>query len=69
MKRRRRADQLQDRILELENRLSVLSNFNSANDASLADEIAGIYELLPQYRDALRNEVAKRKKHREPQAS
>jgi hypothetical protein len=69
MKRRRRADQLQDRILELENRLSVLSSFNTANDASLADEIAGIYELLPQYRDALRNEVAKRKKHRQQQAS
>jgi hypothetical protein len=69
MKRRRRADQLQDHILELENRLAVLSSFNTANDASLADEIAGIYELLPQYRDSLRTELAKRKKHREPQAS
>lgn len=60
MQRRRRTDQLADRILELETRLSLLSNFTGANDASLEDEIRGIYDLLPQYRDALRKEMEKR---------
>lgn len=60
MHRRRRIDQLADRIVELETRLSLLENFTGANDASIADEIRGIYDLLPQYREQLRKETAKR---------
>jgi hypothetical protein len=62
MQRRRRVDQLADRIVELETRLELLANFNGANDASLEDEIRAIYDLLPQYREQLRKESAKRAK-------
>jgi hypothetical protein len=62
MQRRRRVDQLADRIVELETRLELLANFNGANDASLEDEIRAIYDLLPQYREQLRKETAKRAK-------
>jgi hypothetical protein len=62
MQRRRRVDQLADRIVELETRLSLLENFTGANDASIEDEIRGIYDLLPQFREQLRKEMAKRAK-------
>lgn len=62
MYRRRLADLLEDQIVELERRIELLSGFNGANDASLQDEIQGIYDLLPNYRERLRKELAKRAK-------
>lgn len=49
--------------MELEARLSMLSNSARGTDAFAEDEIRGIYDLLPQFREALRKEIAKRKKH------
>jgi hypothetical protein len=63
MQRRRRVDQLAERIVELEARLSMLSNSARGTDAFAEDEIRGIYDLLPQFREALRKELAKRKQH------
>lgn len=63
MQRRRRVDQLQDRVLELEMRLAAIESFNGANDASLAEELTAIYELLPRFRQEMREEAARRAKH------
>lgn len=63
MQRRRRVDQLQDRVLELEARLAAIESFTGANDASLADELTAIYELLPRFRQEMREEAEKRTKH------
>jgi hypothetical protein len=64
MQRRRRLDQVEDRIVELETRLSVLSGFTSANDASLAEEVQAILDLLPSHREARRAELKKRESFR-----
>jgi hypothetical protein len=63
MYRRRRADQIEDYIIELERRISQLSNTTDLSEAFSAEEIRAIYELLPQYRTLLRQELAKRAKH------
>jgi hypothetical protein len=63
MYRRRRADQIEDHIIELERRISQLSNTTDLNEAFSAEEIRAIYEMLPQYRAMLRQEQAKRAKH------
>jgi hypothetical protein len=63
MYRRRRADQIEDHIIELERRISQLSNTTDLNEAFSAEEIRAIYEVLPQYRAMLRQELAKRAKH------
>lgn len=63
MHRRRRADLLQDRVLELEGRLATIETFTGANDASLAEELTAIYELLPRFRQEMREEMQKRARH------
>jgi len=63
MYRRRRADQIEDHIIELERRISQLSDTTDLNEAFSAEEIRAIYEVLPQYRAMLRQEKAKRAKH------
>jgi hypothetical protein len=63
MYRRRRTDQLADRIVELERRISQLSSTSDLSESFSAEEIRAIYELLPQYRTMLRQESAKRAQH------
>jgi hypothetical protein len=46
VQRRRRVDQLQDRVQELEAKLAAIESFTGADDASPADELTTIYELL-----------------------
>jgi hypothetical protein len=67
MYRRRRTDQIADHIVELEKRISQLSTTSDLSEAFSNEEIRAIYDLLPQYRTLLRQELAKRANHgREP---
>jgi hypothetical protein len=63
MHRRRRSDQIAHHIVELEKRISQLSNMSDLNEAFSNEEIRAIYDLLPQYRALLRQEMTKRAKH------
>lgn len=63
MQRRRKVDQLENRVLELEMRLAAIEGFTGANDASLAEELTAIYELLPRFRQEMREEAERRAKH------
>lgn len=65
MQRRRRTDQLADRILQLETRLVDLFTPHLAHDATARQEIWSIQDLLPQVRADLRAEMAKRAAHRQ----
>ena len=58
MYRRRRTDQLADRIVELERRISQLSSTSDLSESFSAEEIRAIYELLPQYRTMLRQDAS-----------
>jgi hypothetical protein len=64
MYRRRRTDQIADHIVELERRISQLSTTSDLSEAFSSEEIRAIYDLLPQYRTLLRQELAKRANHR-----
>lgn len=62
VQRRRRVDELKDRVQELEAKLAAIESF-TADDPSLADELTTIYELLPRFREEMREELEKRAKH------
>jgi hypothetical protein len=62
VQRRRRVDQLEDRVLELEAKLAAIESFTGADGASLADELTTIYELLPRFREEMREELERRAK-------
>jgi hypothetical protein len=63
MYRRRRTDQIADHIVELERRISQLSTTSDLSETFSNEEIRAIYDLLPQYRTLLRQELAKRANH------
>ena len=63
MYRRRLTDQIADRIVELERRISQLNSTSDLSESFSSEEIRAIYDLLPQYRSMLRQESAKRANH------
>ena len=63
MYRRRRTDQIAEHIVELEKRISQLTTTSDLSETFSSEEIRAIYDLLPQYRTLLRQELAKRANH------